>query len=336
MQLLVDDERAQRRHPLLVVAPIQEAAPLADEQRSDVVFVDVEPVGTPHVLGQGLPVPLAFEPGLLEHAGTVVVRRVDQLVLVGAQVDGVVGDAAQVAAPPGGVVVPPIGRGPVLPILGVDLDPLAQDEHVRVDREDALTGGLADVLEVVDVRGAVPLGARGLVGFAVGLVLDVCGDDGVVVLVPLGDPLPGRVEVLGGDIALVPDRVVVPGVVGLRAVHVKHDFEAVLFAQLQPVVEHFEGVHPRQFGVDVLVDSTRSGLAVLPLQQQLGADGDTHDVDAALGHRTGDVLDVGGPQPVEHPFAGVEAEPVGSGEPHLVARGVHDPVAVRVQPVSGA
>ena len=77
----------------------------------------------------------ALKPGLFIYGRAVIMRRIDQLVLILAQINGEVLHTTQITAPPVKVIIRIIGGMKILiglDILGVDLDPFHQHQHVGI------------------------------------------------------------------------------------------------------------------------------------------------------------------------------------------------------------
>ena len=110
VKVVVLDKLSHIGHPFKVRI-LHKAAPFTDKQRSLVLLMYIEPVVLPAVLHKAVKGIIALEPGLLVNCRTVVVGRVDQLVLILAQVDREVSDRSEVAAPPVKVIILLVGGG---------------------------------------------------------------------------------------------------------------------------------------------------------------------------------------------------------------------------------
>ena len=111
-----------------------------------------------------------------------------------------------------------------------------------------------------------------------GLVLQVDGDDGVIVLVVVGEPSQSVQPVLLAEVCVIPQCVVMTCGIGCSAVNVHHDLDTVLAAPLDYLIPDVEAVHGStalnalngQLRIFVLIElDDRVGLACLPLEKYL-------------------------------------------------------------------
>ena len=175
-----------------------------------------------------------------------------------------------------------IGVG--LKILREDLDTLDEDQHVRVDREDAGSCLLRRVFPVVLLLRVVPdRRAVLLIRLAVRLIFQIVRDDGVVVLIALRHPLESLQPVFFRHLLGVPKVHVVTGRIGLRAVDVRHDLDAVGLRQLQEIIEDLKAVHRVERLVVCVVVVGGRILAFRPLVDQLRGDRHADQVEAVIG-----------------------------------------------------
>ena len=367
VDVVFDHVIPQQTHPLLVLASVHVSAPLADQQGRNALVVDVCPGVVPVIIQQGLGGEILVKPGLCINGGAIIVGGVHQLILMLAQVDGVILYAPQVAAPPCRMPgrrtihsrLPHVWGIKVVPLLclGVLLNALHHDQHVGVDLQDLLGTGFSSVFPVVFVRRIVPLcngcgaGSGVVAPFAMRLVFQIQSDQGVVILIPVSQPYPGIHPDLRGDhnagahFLAVPKLVIVTGVVGVRTVYIHHDLDAVFLTQLQQHIKNFQAVHlgailPAKLRVEAVVRGvfcidagSRIRLTDHPVIQQLRGYRDPQQVDAVIRNGCQRVAHVTGPESVQEALAAIHAEPVCTGEPDLVAVHIVQLVSFSVKPV---
>ena len=85
---------------LLIVATIEFATPLTDEQRSDILFLNIEPGIAPIVIIESLLCKVLFKPRLTIHTRTILMWRIDQLTLILAQIYRILFCITKVSTPP--------------------------------------------------------------------------------------------------------------------------------------------------------------------------------------------------------------------------------------------
>ena len=341
----------------LVVRLIDPAAPLAHEQRIAVLLDQIGPGIVPVIIQKRLPVKglgviLQIEPALLVDLGAVVVRGIHDLLGVLADIDRVILHAAQIAAPP---CAEDLGRFTVMRIIDrrrcpvrtagevrIALRTLDHDKQIRILLKAGHGTALGGMLPVVLIGGIVPLGKLALLGLAVGLILQVNGNDGVVILVILREPRERFEPVVRGEIVIVPQRILVSGCIGGRAVDIHHDLDALLTAPGHDLIPDVEAVlclaaddaFDRQLGVLVFVELDHGiRLTVLPLENDLGGHGHAQQIEAVVGNELEAIVDVGRPRAVKDLGSDIVAEPVDTGHPDLIAVHIHDLAVFDMQPV---
>ena len=174
------------------------------------------------------------------------------------------------------------------------------------------------------------------------LVLQVDGDDGIVVLVVFAEPFQRFEPLIRGVIVIIPKRIVVTGGIGGRAVDIHHDLDAFLAAPLYNLIPDVEAVLrgtaldtlDGQLRVGVLIElDDRIRLAVFPLENDLCGHRHTQQIEAVIGDQLQAVMNIGRPCAVEDLGADIVAEPVDTGHPDLIALHVHDLAVFDMQPV---
>ena len=238
-------------------------------------------------------------------------RRVHDAVGDG-EADGVVAHALEVAAPPGAVELLSAGDGA--------FDALDEDQPVGSLGEDGIAATLGGAAPVVGCPGAPG-------GFAVRLVLEVGADHVGRVGVARGQLAPGRHPVvLGVATQAIPERMH-EGIVG-RGVVVEDDHQALSTGLRDDDVHHLLRRLALQLGVPTAaVINAAGGGRVQHLERERHADR-VEAIRLDLGEH---LLVVTRPEAVRSVVAGLEAEPVDALEDDLVAAGVNDRAALRLQ-----
>ena len=371
-------------------------APFADQQGSDVLIVDVCPCVIPVVVQQGLRGEVLVKPCLVINRRTVVVGRIYDLAVsgTGAEVDRIILDTAEVAAPPCTIPRGLVCRSlpDVRSIIGVALfcfrilfHTLNKDQSVGVHIQNRVAAFCRRICPVVLVGRIVPLGNifRALVSavaaFAVRFIFQVVADDGIVIAVLFSQPCDRILPHIPCDLftgsrtnshgvtvrsgrSIIPQVVVVTGVVLCGAVHVDHDFQTVVLHLLHDDVEDLHTVFQRLavfldkvlVGVDIstsLGDSAvlahligrrliagingadRIRCATHPRNQKFRGDRHTNQVDTVVADGFQECINVSCVQTVCTVFRAVEAEPVCTSQPDLIAVCIVKLAALCVQPV---
>ena len=193
------------------------------------------------------------------------------------------------------------------------------------------------------------------------LILQVIGDDGIIIAVLVSDPYEGIHPHVGGHFRtvrhdghgigaacigmIVPEIVVVAGVVCRRAVNIENDLQAIGLALLHNDIKDGHAVLEltrciAEIGVDgvggVIVRLHAGygiGGAVHPGIDQLCGNRDTQYIDTVVSDAGQCIIHIDAPEIVYAVFAAVEAEPVRTGQPDLVAVLIVQTAADCMQPV---
>ena len=351
----------EQLHPVLVLAVIHVTAPLTDEQRRNVLLVDICPGIAPVIVQQRLRGEVLVEPCLVVDGRTVVMRRIYDLGvhLRITEIYRMLLDAAEIAAPPCTDIrriVASVGDTPHIArhrtAHGL-LHTLDEDQRIRIDLEDGFRALGRRILPVVLVSGAVPLGSLvTLLTLAVRLILEVVAEHRIIVRIALCEPCQGLDPHIRGNHAgclrlqTVPEVVVVTGVVGVRAVNVDEALQTVLLALCQQNVEDLLAVlqglavllekfeveavgfiAPCLNGIDLV------GLALHPGNHELRGNGETDDIDAVVGNCGQERIRLLRIETVRGILGAVQTEPVGAREPYLIAVLVVELAAYGMEPV---
>ena len=297
VDMLVDHIVAKFLKPMavftgLVVFFIDPATPFAHEERRYLFFHKISPCVVPVVVKERLTcesfaVIVKIEPRLIIYLRAVIMRRVNELTLMFAKINGILPYAAEVSSPPRDVVrtsgvirIIDRRRRPVLALLKlrVDLDTLDHDKQVRVLVKAGFRSEFCGIAPVILIGRAVPLGKCTVIFLSVRLVLEVDSDYRIVVLVVVREPRKSLKPVVRAVIAVVPQRIVVTcGICG-RAVDIHHDLDTILAAPRYDLIPYVKAVHrstalnalDSQFRVFVLIELyQRIRLVILPLEQYL-------------------------------------------------------------------
>ena len=147
-----------------IMFSVNKSAPLTDKKRIHILFNEVCPCTVPVIVKkcltcEGLAWIVKVEPFLLPYSRTVVVRRVNYLLVVLTDIYGMILYAAEISSPPcapylaGLVVVRIVYRrsAPVSALLKlwIALNALYHDEQVRVVVETSHSALLGSILPVV-------------------------------------------------------------------------------------------------------------------------------------------------------------------------------------------
>ena len=215
---VLDHEVPEICHPLFVLVAVHESAPFAHEQGSDALVLEEEPVVIPAVFQQSFLGESVVEPFLFPYQRTVVVRGVDQLTLIFAQINGIFLCAPEVSAPPCAVVVLCHGGvvdsrcSPVVALFGVNLRTLDHNQQFRILFQYSCRTGLCGIFPVGRVSGVIPFRHLILyVSCTVRFVFQVDGKDGVIILVIICKPCQRIAPVLGAEFVRVPEADLVTG-----------------------------------------------------------------------------------------------------------------------------
>ena len=285
-------------------------AELADQDRCNVLLLDVAEALLPTV-GEDRGHVRIREPRLGKDTRAVLMRRVDDAVGDG-EADRVVADALEVAAPPVAVELLPARDGA--------FDALDDDQPVRGLGQHGIAATLGRAAPIVGATGAPG-------GLAMRLVLEVGADHVRRVGVARGQLAPGRHPiVLGVATEAVPERMH-EGIVG-RGVVVEDDHQALATSLRDDDVHHLLGRLALQLGVlaAAVIDAT-GGRRLEHLQRERHPDR-VEAIRLDLGEH---VLVVARPEAVRRVDAGLEAEPVDALQNDLVAGGVDDRAALRLE-----
>jgi hypothetical protein len=109
----------------------------------------------------------------------VIVRRIDESVLMRTHVDGVLRSTSKITAPPVMMEVVFAGRFPGKTFHRIYFYTLGKDKEVRIDPEDCGTRNLTGLSEIILIRRTIPLcEIRCLVRIAVRFVFIYSGQEG--------------------------------------------------------------------------------------------------------------------------------------------------------------
>ena len=181
------------------------SAPFTNEQRSNIFVVDINPCIIPVIFKKSFSCEVLIEPCLLINRRAVVMRRVNDLLVesIVSKVNTVVSYTSEVSAPPCTVPwrlvsrsLPDIGSviGKALFSLGILFNAFDEDKSIRVYLKDSLAAFSSSLSPVVFVCRTVPLSdIRGtystiVAALAVRLILQVIGNDSIVILVLISQP----------------------------------------------------------------------------------------------------------------------------------------------------
>ena len=201
-------------------------------------------------------------------------------------------------------------------------DPLHDDEHLGIAREDGVAGALGGATPVRGIAGAPG-------GGPVRLVLEVEGDDVIVIGVPGREHLPGRHPAVLGEAALAVPEPVHEAVVGQRVV-VEDDHESEATGLGDDGVHDLQGRLALQVGIATAAVVDAGGRRA---PDRLQREGHADRVEAEVVDLLEHVLVVAGPQAVRCLVGGLQAEPVDPLPDHRVALGIDDAIALRGQRV---
>ena len=168
------------------------SAPLTDQKRCNIILMDIKPVIVPAVFHQAVIGITALKPRLFIYSRAIIVRRIYKLVLIFAEVNRVICDTAQVSAPPVEIIIILIRRciiAILLDINRIDLSSFHKHEYIRILRQYGICCSLCRVFPVVLRLRIVPdCRAVALVWLSVWLILQVVGDDRIIIFIPLRHP----------------------------------------------------------------------------------------------------------------------------------------------------
>ena len=225
----------------------------------------------------------------------------------------------------------------------IDLDPLYHNKKIRINVKYRLSACLSSVFPVIRSGRIVPYSHSLTVILSVRLVFQVDRYDRIIVLIVIGKPCKRLYPVLGGEIAVIPQRYLMTARCGSCAVNIYHDLNAVFSAPFNSLVPYIKAVHRRtalnaldsKLGVFVLIYFYHGiGFVVFPLKQYLGRHRHTKQIKAMIGYFVEHFVHILRPYAIENLTSHIVAKPVAARKPHRVAVHINDlSILIYVKPV---